>query len=134
MAFRTIRNRRNTVNWHTGWTECHPEVKIALLSTARSIRAGLIPLLDGCTAIPALGWPLHTDGPIEACVRLFCGVAGEVEDISRGADRRAARRESRKCRIAQKRIRGSPHASSDAHASYRTKHANSFHAEIRLKP
>jgi len=44
-------------------------------------RAGLVPLLEGCTAISALGWPLNTEGPLEERLRLFNGVAGEVGDM-----------------------------------------------------
>lgn len=63
-------------------------VNIALLATVRSIKAGGISLLEGCTAISALGWPLNTDGPMEERLRLFNGVAGEVEDMPNGEARK----------------------------------------------
>lgn len=63
-------------------------VKIALLGTVRSLKAGTIPLLEGCIAISALGWPLNTAGPMEECLRLFYGVASQVDDMPTGEARK----------------------------------------------
>jgi len=62
-------------------------LKIALLGMVRSIKAGTVPLLQGCTAVSALAWPMRTQGVIEECLRLFEGVASEVEDMPTGDTR-----------------------------------------------
>ncbi|MFN7922078.1 MAG: CPCC family cysteine-rich protein [Bryobacteraceae bacterium] len=62
-------------------------VRILLLGIARSIKAGRIGVLDGCSAIAATAWPLNLEGPLEDVVRHFTGVAGEIDDFPSGNTR-----------------------------------------------
>ena len=66
------------------WEMKEIAVKIALLGTVRSIKTGAIALLEGCTAVSALSWPVKVDAPLEESLRIFKGVASEIDDMPTG--------------------------------------------------
>ena len=62
-------------------------VKVRLLAIARSIAAGHIGLLDGCSAIAATAFPLNDEGPSEDLLRGFVAVSGEIHEYPVGSTR-----------------------------------------------
>lgn len=62
-------------------------VRVALLSLVRSVRAGHMPMLEGCTAIAMLSWPLLSGEPTEESLRTFDGVASEIDDMPIGEEK-----------------------------------------------
>jgi hypothetical protein len=62
-------------------------VKIRLLAIARSIIAGHIGLLDGCSTVAAAAFPLDVEGPLEDLLRRFATVSGEIDEYPVGRPR-----------------------------------------------
>ena len=60
-------------------------VKVRLLAIARSITAGHIGLLDGCSAFAAPAFPLNDEGPLEDLLRGFARVPGEIDEYPVGS-------------------------------------------------
>lgn len=59
-------------------------VKVRLLAIARSIAAGHIGLLDGCSAKAATAFPLNDEGPLEDLLRGFVAVSDEMDEYPVG--------------------------------------------------
>jgi hypothetical protein len=62
-------------------------VKIVLLGLVRSMKSKHIGVLQGCDAIASVSWPVNSEGTLEECLRLFVGVASEIDDMPTRATR-----------------------------------------------
>lgn len=78
-------------------------VKVRLLAIARSVTAGHIGVLDGCSAIAATAFPLDCEGPLEDLVRGFAAVSGEIDEFPVGSVRELWAAETLKAKDAELR-------------------------------